>query len=100
MPPPQQLRRTTAFGQWIALTGVRAIQADLATQGLRVHSTAIYHWISGRAAPRITHAAALVRMSAGQLTLDAIYRHSEELARKRAATPAPATDAPRKRPCV
>jgi transcriptional regulator with XRE-family HTH domain len=54
---------------------------SLATQ-LDVRPSAIYHWISGRTAPRRTHAEIIQRLARERgttLTMDAIYAHAREL---------------------
>lgn len=45
----------------------------------RVTSNAVYKWLRG-ATPRPAHAIALVAISDGELTLESIYKHTDQLA--------------------
>ena len=72
-------RWQTEFGRWVADFGVRRIVAGLAHDpDLRVTSQAVYEWLQGHA-PQPTRALALVEMSGGRLTLEAIYKHSQQV---------------------
>lgn len=68
-------RWQTEFGRWVADFGVPRIVAGLAHDpDLRVTNQAVYEWLQGHA-PHPARAIALVEMSRGRLTLDAIYQH-------------------------
>ncbi len=72
-------RWQTDFGRWVAEFGVPRIVAVLGQDpNLRVTKHAVYHWLKGYA-PRPDRALALVEMSQGRLTLEAIYQHSREV---------------------
>lgn len=72
-------RWQTDFGRWVADFGVPRIVAGLANDpDLRVTKHAVYHWLKGYA-PRPDRALALVEMSQGRLTLDAIYQHGRQI---------------------
>ena len=72
-------RWQTEFGRWVADFGVPRIVAVLGQdQNLRVTKHAVYHWLKGHA-PRPDRALALVEMSQGRLTLEAIYQHSRQM---------------------
>ncbi len=72
-------RWQTEFGRWVADFGVPRIVAVLGQDpDLRVTKHAVYHWLKGYA-PRPDRALALVEMSQGRLTLDAIYQHGRQM---------------------
>ena len=72
-------RWQTEFGRWVADFGVPRIVAVLGQDpNLRVTKHAVYHWLKGYA-PRPDRALALVEMSQGRLTLDAIYQHGRQM---------------------
>jgi hypothetical protein len=72
-------RWQTEFGQWVSDFGVPRIVAALGRDpDLRVTNQAVYEWLQGHA-PRPTRAMALVEMSRGRLTLDAIYDHGRQV---------------------
>jgi hypothetical protein len=72
-------RWQTPFGRWVADYGVPNIVAGLASDpDLRVTNQAVYEWIQGHA-PQPARAMALVRMSRGRLTLEAIYSHAQQV---------------------
>ncbi len=76
-------RWQTDFGRWVGDTGVPRIVAALARDpDLRVTNQAVYEWLQGHS-PRPTRAIALVEMSEGRLTLEAIYRHGMEVRERR-----------------
>lgn len=75
------LRWQATFGQWVSDFGVSRIVSALAHDpDLRVTNHAVYHWLSGHA-PRPPRARALVELSGGRLTLEAIYEHGSEVRR-------------------
>jgi len=79
-------RWETEFGRWVSETGVPRIVAALARDpDLRVTNNAVYHWLRGHA-PRPERAKALVELSGGRLTLEAIYDHGRQV-RKAVAVP-------------
>jgi hypothetical protein len=72
-------RWETEFGQWVSDYGVPRIVAVLARDpDLRVTNQAVYEWLQGHA-PRPPRAMALVEMSSGRLTLEAIYEHGRQI---------------------
>ena len=72
-------RWDTEFGRWVSDFGVPRIVAALAHDpDLRVTNQAVYEWLQGHA-PHPARAMALVEMSQGRLTLDAIYQHSRQM---------------------
>jgi hypothetical protein len=74
----------TEFGRWVRDFGVSRIVASLARDpDLRVTNQAVYEWLQGHA-PRPARAVALVEMSKGRLTLDAIYGHCLQVKARRA----------------
>ena len=74
-------RWETDFGRWVADFGVPQIVKALARDPeLRVTNQAVYEWLQGHP-PRPARAMALVEMSGGRLTLEAIYEHSSEVRR-------------------
>ena len=64
----------TRFGCWVHTYGVDRLVRDLTRRGRQVHPTAVYHWVSGRRAPRVEQAAAMLVLSRGQLTIFDIIR--------------------------
>jgi len=74
-------RWETDFGRWVADFGVPQIVRALADDPeLRVTNQAVYEWLQGHP-PRPARAMALVELSGGRLTLDAIYGHGREIRR-------------------
>ena len=72
-------RWQTDFGRWVADFGVPRIVAGLSHDPcLRVTNQAVYEWLQGHA-PQPARAMALVEMSQGRLTLEAIYQHSRQI---------------------
>ncbi len=72
-------RWRTEFGRWVKDFGVPHIVAALGRDpDLRVTNQAVYEWLQGHA-PRPTRAMALVEMSGGRLTLEAIYEHGRQI---------------------
>lgn len=70
----------TPFGQWVDEYGASRIVAELAKDPeLAVTREAVTHWLSGVAAPRPSHALALVALSQGRLTLEDIYLQAQYL---------------------
>ena len=67
------------FGRWVAEFGVPRIVAGLAHDpALRITNQTVYEWLQGHA-PQPARAMALVEMSQGRLTLDAIYQHGRQM---------------------
>jgi hypothetical protein len=84
-------RWETDFGRWVSDYGVSRIVSALAPDpALRITNQTVYEWLQGHA-PQPSRAMALVRLSGGQLTLEAIYEHSREV-RRDSSTPAPSRD--------
>lgn len=80
-------RWQTDFGRWVSDVGVPRIVAGLAHDpALRVTNQAVYEWLQGHA-PQPARAMALVEMSGGRLTLEAIYQHSREVRQPEGASP-------------
>lgn len=74
-------RWQTEFGRWVSEFGVPRIVAALAHDpDLRVTNQAVYKWLQGHA-PRPPRAMAMVKMSGGRITLEAIYQHSRDIQR-------------------
>jgi len=72
-------RWQTEFGRWVADFGVPNIVAGLAHDpDLRITNQSVYEWLQGHA-PQPARAMALVEMSGGRLTLEAIYQHSQQV---------------------
>ena len=81
-------RWETEFGRWVGDFGVSRIVSALAYDpDLRITNQTVYEWLQGHA-PHPSRAMALVQMSGGRLTLDAIYGHGREV-RRPADTPVP-----------
>ena len=79
-------RWETDFGRWVADVGVPQIVRALARDpNLRVTNQAVYEWLQGHP-PRPARAMALVELSGGRLTLEAIYEHGREIRRSQHAT--------------
>ncbi len=78
-------RWDTEFGRWVSDVGVPRIVAALANDpDLRITNQSVYEWLQGHA-PHPTRALALVEMSDGRLTLNAIYEHGREVRQVEAA---------------
>lgn len=76
----------TDFGRWVRDFGVSRIVSELAHDpNLRITNVAVYQWLRG-VEPRPARARALVELSQGRLTLDAIYDHAR-VVRRFASTP-------------
>jgi len=72
-------RWQTEFGRWVNDFGVpRIVRALAHDPDLRITNQAVYEWLQGHA-PRPARAVALVEMSRGRLTLEAIYQHGREV---------------------
>lgn len=73
------MRWDTEFGRWVGEFGPSRIVAALGRNPeLSVTNGAVYEWLRGHQ-PRPDRAIALVEMSGGRLSLDAIYRHGREI---------------------
>jgi len=76
-------RWETEFGRWVSDFGVpRIVKALAHDPDLRVTNQAVYEWLQGHP-PRPARAMALVELSGGRLTLEAIYEHSREIRQSR-----------------
>ncbi|HEX5032358.1 MAG TPA: hypothetical protein VFX78_12980 [Candidatus Eisenbacteria bacterium] len=83
-------RWETDFGRWISDVGIPRIVATLARDpDLRITNQTVYEWLQGHP-PHPSRAMALVEMSDGRLSLEAIYRHGQEV--RDPAGHAPETD--------
>lgn len=61
---------------------IKSYSVEALARQLDVRPSAIYHWISGRTAPRRTHAEILQRLAlerGSRLTMDEIYAHAREV---------------------
>jgi hypothetical protein len=75
------MRWDTEFGRWVGEVGASRIVAALGRDpDLSVTTKAVYEWLRGHH-PRPDRAIALVELSGGRLSLDMIYRHSQEIDR-------------------
>lgn len=73
-------RWNTTFGRWVREVGVTEIMSTLRPDpDLRVTDKSVYSWVANRTIPRPARAQALVDMSHGVLTLEAVYGHAREL---------------------
>ena len=73
-------RWNTRFGRWVDEVGVfRIVDALGEDPMLQVTSRAVYNWLRGVSAPNPTRAGALVELFGGEITLDVIYRHRDEM---------------------
>jgi hypothetical protein len=80
-------RWETEFGRWVSDFGVSRIVSALAPDAdLRITNQTVYEWLQGHA-PRPSRASALVEISGGRLTLEAIYEHGREVRRPACPTP-------------
>jgi hypothetical protein len=80
-------RWETEFGRWVSDFKVPRIVAALARDpALRVTNQAVFEWLQGHA-PRPTRAMALVEMSGGRLTLEAIYKHGRQIRSRESTGP-------------
>ncbi|MFH1689977.1 MAG: hypothetical protein ABIE42_07035 [Candidatus Eisenbacteria bacterium] len=74
-------RWETEFGRWVSDFGVpRIVKALAHDPDVRVTNQAVYEWLQGHP-PRPARAMALVELSGGRLTLEAIYEHGREIRR-------------------
>jgi hypothetical protein len=90
------LRWETEFGRWVGDFGApRIVKALARDPDLRVTNQAVYEWLQGHA-PRPARAMALVELSGGRLTLEAIYEHGREI-RRSSSQAAPENDIGRQR---
>jgi len=72
-------RWQTEFGRWVGDVDIPQIVKALARDpDLRVTNQAVYQWLQGHP-PRPARAMALVELSGGRLTLEAIYEHGREI---------------------
>jgi len=74
-------RWETEFGRWVSDFGVSRIVSALAHDpDLRVTNQSVYEWLQDHP-PTASRALALVAMSRGRPTLNAIYHHAHEIRR-------------------
>ena len=79
------MRWETDFRRGVSVFGVSRIVSALAPDpDLRITNQTVYEWLQGHA-PHPTRALALVEMSGGRLTLNAIYEHAREVRQVEAA---------------
>jgi len=75
-------RWKTKLGRWMDGFGVTKLAHELRARGEPVHKSAIYHWISGETIPRPSAGRLIVEISGGELALEDVYRHRDEVAGK------------------
>jgi hypothetical protein len=78
MPRPQcGPRWESKFGRFVGEFGVEELAAELS-----IDATAVYHWVSGRKAPRFENALAIegiAKRERVRLTIAEIYQHRNEI---------------------
>ena len=74
------VRWRTKFASFVGEVTVGSLIEGLQREGIVTTQKAVYHWIAGRTVPRLPTAVALVRVSAGRLTLEDIAQHRQEAA--------------------
>jgi len=78
MPRPQcGPRWESKFGRFVGEFGVEELAAELS-----IDATAVYHWVSGRQAPRVENALAIEKIAKRErvrLTIAEIYQHRNEI---------------------
>lgn len=74
---PEPRRWRTPLGRWVSGYGVSRLAADLSRHGQPVTPQAVYHWLSGRHAPRPGYAAVIVELSQRSVTLADVYAQRE-----------------------
>lgn len=80
-------RWDTEFGRWVSDFGISRIVSMLERDpDLRITHQTVYKWLQGHA-PHPRRALALVEMSDGRLTLNAIYEHGREVRQMEAVGP-------------
>lgn len=72
-------RWTTKFAIWVRAIGVQNLVFQMRSKGHSVSPACVYLWISGTNAPHHKKAKGLVEIAGGQLTLEDIYNHQEEV---------------------
>ena len=75
------LRRRTRFGSFLCGPMIPRLERALAAAGHPVTRKAMYSWLSGDTVPRLQHAAVIIRLSRGRLTVSDIVAHRERLRR-------------------
>ena len=69
----------TPFAVFVRRIGARSIVLTLSRDyHLPMTQRSVYRWLTGARTPRPVFARAVVSLSHGALTLDDVYRHSEE----------------------
>lgn len=72
-------RRNTKFSSWVNSYSVRSVASGLSRSGMPTTVQAIYQWLSGRTLPRLTHAACIIELSNGKLSVSDILTHYTEV---------------------
>lgn len=73
------IRWRTRFGSWVGSVTVSAIVSHLQNDpDLRVTNNAVYQWLKGHP-PTVERARALVELSRGALSYEAIYTQRQEI---------------------
>jgi hypothetical protein len=72
-------RYGTRFGSWIIRFGVTQLARELAARHHPVTRHAVYKWYHGRAIPRPALARTIVSVAGGEISLDDVFAHREQL---------------------
>ena len=81
MRTPNDSRWETTFGKFVRKHSVQRLVFELRSQGFSVTTTAIYYWLRpGGPNPKPKHAKAIVDLSNGELTMEDIYSHQQQIA--------------------
>lgn len=83
MPPRIGRRWQTRFGRFVQGYGVERLVDALGQHGSPVTPSAVYSWMSGAGTPRAERMSALVRISGGSVTPQAILDHRETVREQR-----------------
>lgn len=76
----REARWETKFGCWIDAYGVSRLVQGLHDLGEPISQVNLYQWLAGSSVPRPRIALKLVQLGQGQITLQQIYDHRQELA--------------------
>ena len=81
-------RWRTRLGRWVASVGVEHVAREVGVNlyGQPLHVSTVYQWVSATRVPRLPHAVAVARLSAGKLTVADILDHREQMQRRRQTT--------------
>jgi hypothetical protein len=79
MHPMERARRGTRFAGWVSSVGVSWVLDGLREQGTPVAHQTVYRWLSGSRVPTLIHAASLVTLSGGTVTVQDLVNHGKEV---------------------